>query len=123
MIVTATHSGYYSREMYDAVNHFTHSGGRLIYLGGNDCYWRMAFNKPSRASLRCGAPKALAAAGSHLQASTTIPSPESMAAIGERIVTEYPGASADWKDSAPAFVKSDLIAHSSQNSIARCGCL
>lgn len=44
-VATATHPEYYSREMYDAVKRFTHSGGRLIYLGGNGFYWRIAFNR------------------------------------------------------------------------------
>ncbi|MEP4422512.1 MAG: N,N-dimethylformamidase beta subunit family domain-containing protein [Nitratireductor sp.] len=44
-VITATHPEYYSREMYDAVQTYTHSGGRLMYLGGNGFYWRIAFNK------------------------------------------------------------------------------
>jgi N,N-dimethylformamidase len=44
-VMTATHPEYYSREMYDAVRRFTHSGGRLIYLGGNGFYWRIAYNR------------------------------------------------------------------------------
>lgn len=43
-IVTATHPEYYSREMFEAVKRYTHSGGRLIYLGGNGFYWRIAYN-------------------------------------------------------------------------------
>jgi N,N-dimethylformamidase len=43
-IVTATHPEYYSREMWEAVQRFTHGGGRLLYLGGNGFYWRIAFN-------------------------------------------------------------------------------
>jgi N,N-dimethylformamidase len=31
--------------MYDAVERFTHQGGRLIYLGGNGFYWRIAYHQ------------------------------------------------------------------------------
>jgi len=44
-VMTATHPEYYSREMYDAVQRFTHSGGRLIYVGGNGFYWRIAYHR------------------------------------------------------------------------------
>lgn len=43
-VVTATHPEYYSKEMRDGVHRFTHSGGRLIYLGGNGFYWRIAYH-------------------------------------------------------------------------------
>ncbi len=43
-VVTATHPEYYSREMWDAVQRYTHNGGRLIYLGGNGFYWRIAYH-------------------------------------------------------------------------------
>ncbi|WP_018183165.1 N,N-dimethylformamidase beta subunit family domain-containing protein [Kaistia granuli] len=43
-VVTATHPEYYTKEMYDAVHRYTHGGGRLIYLGGNGFYWRIAYH-------------------------------------------------------------------------------
>ncbi|QPC94516.1 N,N-dimethylformamidase beta subunit family domain-containing protein [Mesorhizobium sp. INR15] len=43
-VVTATHPEYYSKEMWDGVQRFTNSGGRLIYLGGNGFYWRIAYH-------------------------------------------------------------------------------
>lgn len=47
VIVTTTHPEYYSAKMYKALEDFTHSGGRLLYLGGNGFYWRIAFHKTS----------------------------------------------------------------------------
>lgn len=44
-VVTATHPEYYSKQMCDAIADFTGNGGRLMYLGGNGFYWRVAFHK------------------------------------------------------------------------------
>jgi hypothetical protein len=44
-VMTATHPEYYSKEMWDAIHSYTRNGGRLMYLGGNGFYWRIAFNK------------------------------------------------------------------------------
>lgn len=44
VLITATHPEYYSAAMWQAVFDFTRSGGRLMYLGGNGFYWRIAFN-------------------------------------------------------------------------------
>ncbi len=41
-VVTGNHPEYYSAEMLDAVDAFTHRGGRLMYLGGNGFYWRVS---------------------------------------------------------------------------------
>lgn len=43
-VMTGTHPEYYSTEMLDAVEGFLHRGGRLMYMGGNGFYWRIAFN-------------------------------------------------------------------------------
>jgi N,N-dimethylformamidase len=43
-IITGTHPEYYSAPMLDAVSTYTCSGGRLIYLGGNGFYWRIAYH-------------------------------------------------------------------------------
>lgn len=44
-VVTGTHPEYHSREMLDALETFTGSGGRLMYMGGNGFYWRVAFRE------------------------------------------------------------------------------
>ncbi|KAB7632897.1 LamG domain-containing protein [Verminephrobacter eiseniae] len=44
VVMTATHPEYYSTAMWQAVFDFTRSGGRLMYMGGNGFYWRIAFN-------------------------------------------------------------------------------
>ena len=42
VLITGTHPEYHSRESLDAVAAFTGRGGRLIYMGGNGFYWRVA---------------------------------------------------------------------------------
>jgi len=44
VIVTGHHPEYYSTEMLEALAAFTAGGGRLMYLGGNGFYWRIAFD-------------------------------------------------------------------------------
>ncbi len=41
-LITGNHPEYYSSEMLDALEAFTHRGGRLMYLGGNGFYWRVS---------------------------------------------------------------------------------
>jgi len=43
-VMTSTHPEYYSARMWDALYDFTNTGGRLIYMGGNGFYWRVAFH-------------------------------------------------------------------------------
>ena len=43
-VLTGCHPEYVSREMWDAVDRYTATGGRLLYLGGNGFYWRIAFH-------------------------------------------------------------------------------
>ena len=45
VIVTGTHPEYWSTSMLNALKDWQRQGGRLIYLGGNGFYWRVAFNK------------------------------------------------------------------------------
>ena len=54
VVITGTHPEYFSIEMLDALEHFTRLGGRLMYLGGNGFYWRVAFraDKPGVIELR-----------------------------------------------------------------------
>jgi N,N-dimethylformamidase len=41
-IVTGSHPEYHSTEMLDAFDAYLQQGGRLMYLGGNGFYWRVA---------------------------------------------------------------------------------
>jgi len=41
-IVTGSHPEYHSTEMLDAFDAYLQNGGRLMYLGGNGFYWRVA---------------------------------------------------------------------------------
>jgi N,N-dimethylformamidase len=43
-VVTGTHPEYYSLKMLDAVQDYTDRGGRLMYLGANGFYWRIAWH-------------------------------------------------------------------------------
>ncbi len=44
VIVTSTHPEYWSTPMLDALEAWQREGGRLLYLGGNGFYWRVAFS-------------------------------------------------------------------------------
>jgi N,N-dimethylformamidase len=44
VVMTGTHPEYYSTAMLDGLRAFTHQGGRLMYMGGNGFYWRIAFH-------------------------------------------------------------------------------
>lgn len=44
VIVTGTHPEYWSTRMLDALEEWLRRGGRLMYLGGNGFYWRVAFS-------------------------------------------------------------------------------
>lgn len=44
VIVTGTHPEYYSTKMWDALHAYLQRGGRLMYLGANGFYWRIAFH-------------------------------------------------------------------------------
>jgi N,N-dimethylformamidase len=54
VIVTGTHPEYTSLEMLNALERFTRQGGRLMYMGGNGFYWRVAFraDRPGVIELR-----------------------------------------------------------------------
>jgi N,N-dimethylformamidase len=47
VVVTGTHPEYDSLEMLDALDAYLRRGGRLMYLGGNGFYWRIAHH-PAR---------------------------------------------------------------------------
>jgi len=42
-VVTGTHPEYYSTPMRDGLEAYLQRGGRLMYLGGNGFYWRIAY--------------------------------------------------------------------------------
>ncbi len=44
VIVTGSHPEYWSTAMLDALERWQREGGRLMYLGGNGFYWRVAFS-------------------------------------------------------------------------------
>jgi N,N-dimethylformamidase len=44
VVVTGTHPEYWSTDMLDALATWQQRGGRLMYLGGNGFYWRVAFS-------------------------------------------------------------------------------
>jgi N,N-dimethylformamidase len=46
-VMTGTHAEYWSTNMLDALRGFRDSGGRIMHMGANGLYWRIAFN-PSR---------------------------------------------------------------------------
>ncbi|HEX4573028.1 MAG TPA: N,N-dimethylformamidase beta subunit family domain-containing protein [Dongiaceae bacterium] len=45
VVITGTHPEYYSKAMSDAVQAYLDRGGRLMYLGANGFYWRIAFHR------------------------------------------------------------------------------
>ena len=44
VVVTGTHPEYYSTPMLDGLQSYLADGGRLMYLGGNGFYWRIAYD-------------------------------------------------------------------------------
>lgn len=44
VVLTGTHPEYTSTAMHDALQGHLEAGGRLMYLGGNGFYWRIAFH-------------------------------------------------------------------------------
>jgi N,N-dimethylformamidase len=45
VLLTGTHPEYHSTPMWDAMKRWLDRGGRLMYLGANGWYWRVAFHK------------------------------------------------------------------------------
>ncbi|MGE0118917.1 MAG: N,N-dimethylformamidase beta subunit family domain-containing protein [Dongiaceae bacterium] len=43
-VLTGTHPEYHSRQMIQGIEDYLQGGGRLMYLGGNGFYWRIAFH-------------------------------------------------------------------------------
>ena len=44
VVMTGTHPEYHSTQMWDAMKAWIDRGGRLMYMGGNGWYWRVAFH-------------------------------------------------------------------------------
>lgn len=44
VVITGNHPEYVSTAMWDALEAFLNKGGRLMYLGGNGFFWRVAFH-------------------------------------------------------------------------------
>ena len=47
VVITGSHPEYYSTVMLDELSAYLGEGGRLMYMGGNGFYWRIAFH-PTR---------------------------------------------------------------------------
>jgi N,N-dimethylformamidase len=43
VVITGTHPEYYSTPMMDGLTDWLGGGGRLMYMGGNGFYWRIAY--------------------------------------------------------------------------------
>jgi N,N-dimethylformamidase len=44
-VMTGSHPEYHTKETLDALQDYRDSGGRLLYLGGNGFYWRVALHR------------------------------------------------------------------------------
>ncbi len=44
VVMTGTHPEYHTKETLDALHTYTRAGGRLMYLGANGFYWRIAYH-------------------------------------------------------------------------------
>ncbi len=53
VLVTGTHPEYTSAAMRDALDAYMEGGGRLMYLGGNGFYWRIAFHDDLPGVIEC----------------------------------------------------------------------
>lgn len=53
-VMTCSHPEYYSTPMWDALSSYLQAGGRLMYMGGNGFYWRVAYrdDKPGVMEMR-----------------------------------------------------------------------
>ena len=45
VVLSGSHPEYHSTQMWDAMNAYQQRGGRLMYLGGNGWYWRIAYHQ------------------------------------------------------------------------------
>ena len=45
VLITSSHPEYHTKESLDSISNFSHTGGHLIYLGGNGFYWKIVPHK------------------------------------------------------------------------------
>ncbi len=45
VVLSSSHPEYHSKEMWDAMEGYQQRGGRLMYLGANGWYWRIAYHR------------------------------------------------------------------------------
>ena len=45
VVISSSHPEYHSKEMWDAMMAYQQKGGRLMYLGANGWYWRIAYHQ------------------------------------------------------------------------------
>ena len=53
VVITGTHPEYYSSAMRGALTEYCEGEGRLMYLGGNGFYWRIAFHPELPGVIEC----------------------------------------------------------------------
>ena len=53
VLITGTHPEYWSKRMLDGLSAFKQNGGRLMYMGGNGFYWRIAFGETPHGVIEC----------------------------------------------------------------------
>lgn len=51
VLLTTTHPEYHTDETFDALEAYSFGGGRLMYLGGNGFYWRIAVHRDTEGVL------------------------------------------------------------------------
>ena len=82
-VITGTHPEYHSTAMLDGLRDWLDGGGRLMYMGGNGFYWRIAYCRGQSGDHRSAArAKTEPARGSVNLASTITPSPANTADSG-----------------------------------------
>ena len=56
VVMTCSHPEYHTRNTLDAIYRYSRSGGRLMYMGGNGFYWKVAVNEelPGMVEIRRG---------------------------------------------------------------------
>ena len=85
VVIAGTHPEYCSTEMWDAYDAFRRRGGRIMALGGDGWYWRVAYHPNCPGLWSCGAPKAVCALGPRRLANTSKTSTGGWAACGFRL--------------------------------------
>ena len=102
VVMTGSHPEYHTPGSLDALAEYTGQGGRLMYLGGNGFYWRVAVNAelPGAVEIRRGETGIRAWAAE--PGSTTTPSTAVMGGCGGTAAAR-PSASPVWGSSPRAI--------------------